>query len=285
MDKIFKSIVLDGDLTLSVLETTEMVNRAIEIHKLSPLSAAALGRTLTACTFMASNLKDKKDKLSVVIAGDGVGGKISVSGNGELDMRGVIDNPNAELPLKENGKLDVGGCVGKKGRITVVNSMGLKENYTGTAELVSGEIAQDFASYYALSMQQPTAIALGVKIGKDLKCVGAGGVVLQALPNAKEENLVKAENIINSLTKLSSIIEEKGAEGLIKEYFGDIKCDIYYPKYKCLCSREYIEEILISLGKNEVYDIIEKEGQVKVNCQYCEKDYIFTKDDVERLFK
>ena len=145
MNKLLKTIVFDGQIALSVLDTTDMVNEAIRIHKLSPLSAAALGRTLTVCTFMSSNLKSDEDKLSVTVAGDGVGGKITVCGNGKLNMRGFIDNPQAELPLRKDGKLDVGGCVGK-GRLTVVRSMGLKEPYSGSAELVSGEIAEDFTS-------------------------------------------------------------------------------------------------------------------------------------------
>lgn len=284
MNKLFKALIFDNQLALTVIESTDMINRAIEIHKLSPLSAAALGRTLTVCTFMASGLKSERDKLSVTIAGDGVGGKITVCGNGKLEMRGSIDNPQADLPLKPNGKLDVSGCVGKHGRLTVVKSMGLKEPYSGSAELVSGEIAEDFTAYYAYSEQVPTAIALGVKIGTDLKCVGAGGVIIQALPFATDEALSRAEEIIKSLGKLSSIIEEKGAEGLIKEYFKDITIEEFTPEYKCLCSREYIEGVLISLGKKELDDIIEKEGSVKVSCQFCEKTYEFKREDVDKLF-
>ncbi len=284
MNKLYKSIVLDGDLTLSVLDTTELVNDAIKIHKLTPLTAAALGRALTVCTFMSSGLKNKSDRLSISINGNGVGGKITVCGNSDLDIRGSIDNPSVSLPLKENGKLDVAGCVGKSGRITVVKSMGLKEPYTGTSNIISGELGEDFASYFALSEQQPTALAIGVKIGKDLTCVGAGGVVLQALPGAKEENLIKAENIVNSLSNVSTVIEEKGIEGLIKEYFGDIEYQEYYPKYKCLCSQDYIEKLLISLGKAEVEDIIKTEGAVKIGCQFCDKEYVFTKEDAERIF-
>ncbi len=284
MNKLYKSIVLDGDLTLCVLDTTELVNDAIKIHKLTPLTAAALGRALTVCTFMSSGLKNKSDRLSISINGNGVGGKITVCGNSDLDIRGSIDNPSVSLPLKENGKLDVAGCVGNSGRITVVKSMGLKEPYTGTSNIISGELGEDFASYFALSEQQPTALAIGVKIGKDLTCVGAGGVVLQALPGAREENLIKAENIVNSLSNVSTVIEQKGIEGLIKEYFGDIEYQEYYPKYNCLCSQDYIERLLISLGKAEVEDIIKTEGAVKIGCQFCDKEYVFTKEDAERIF-
>lgn len=285
MNKLYKALIYNNQLTLSVLDTTDMVNEAIRIHKLSPLSAAALGRTLTVCTFMSSNLKNDKDKLSVTVAGDGVGGKITVCGNGELCMRGFIDNPQAELPLRADGKLDVGGCVGKNGRLTVVRSMGLKEPYSGSAQLVSGEIAEDFTAYYAYSEQTPTAIALGVRIGKDLTCVGAGGVIIQALPGASEEVLFMAEDVMSQLGSVSSLIETIGAEGIIDKHFGDIHYEKYQPKYECLCSRDYIEQVLVSLGKNELYDIIDKEGKITVDCQFCDKKYEFDKFDVDGLFK
>ena len=286
MNKLFKAMIFDNQLSLSVLETTDMVNDAIKIHSLSPLAAAALGRTLTVATFMSSGLKNEGDKLSVVVAGDGVGGKITVCGNGRLDMRGTIENPQCDLPLKSNGKLDVGGCVGKKGRISVVKSMGLKEQYSGTSALISGEIAEDFTGYYAISEQQPTAMALGVKIGKDCTCIGAGGVIIQALPFAEEKNLIEAEKIINSLKNVSSVIEEGGAEKVIRDYFGGIEYEEYLPKpgYRCLCSREYIEKILISLGKKEIDEIIAEKGKVEVDCEFCRKKYEFTKEQADGLF-
>ena len=285
MNKLLKTIVFDNQITLSVLDTTDMVNEAIRVHNLSPVCAAALGRTLTVCTFMSSNLKNEKDKLSVTIKGDGAGGKITVCGNGNLDMRGFIDNPQIDLPLRADGKLNVGACVGKNGRLTVIRSMGLKEPYTGSSELISGEIAEDFTAYYAFSEQQPTAMALGVKIGTDGKCVGAGGVIVQALPGANDEALFLAEEIVKDCKNISTLIEENGAEWIVKELFFTDKFDTYYPKYNCLCSREYIEKVLISLGKAQLKDIIESEGTIKVNCEFCDKVYEFCDSDVEQLFK
>ena len=284
MNKLLKTIVFKNEITLSVLDTTDMVNEAIKIHKLTPLAAAALGRTLTVCTFMSSNLKNVSDKLSVTVSGDGVGGKITVCGNGDLDMRGFIDNPNADLPLRPDGKLNVGGCVGRNGRLTVVRSMGLKEPYSGSSELISGEIAEDFTAYYAYSEQQPTAMALGVKIGTDGKCVGAGGVIVQALPGASDESLFLAEEIVKDCANVSSLIEEHGAEWIVNELFFTDKFDVYEPKYNCLCSREYIEKVLISLGKDELNDILKNEGTIKVDCQFCDKIYEFTSEDVEKFF-
>ncbi len=284
MNKLLKTIVFDNEITLSVLDTPDMVNEAIRVHKLSPLSAAALGRTLTVCTFMSSNLKNQKDKLSVTVKGDGVGGKITVCGNGDLEMRGFIDNPQADLPLRPDGKLNVGGCVGKNGRLTVVRSMGLKEPYSGSSELITGEIAEDFTAYYAFSEQQPTAMALGVKIGTDGKCVGAGGVIVQALPGASDNSLFLAEQIVRDCANVSTLIEQHGAEWIMNELFFTDKYQEYHPEYKCHCSREYIEKVLISLGKDQLEDIINKEGKIKVNCEFCDKIYEFNNNDVEELF-
>lgn len=283
MDRLLKALVFDNQISLCVIDSTEMVNEAIKIHKLSPLSAAALGRTMTVSTFMAAGLKSAGDKLYVTVKGDGVGGSIVVCGNADLKMRGYIENPSAELPLKANGHLDVGGCVGKNGKITVVKSMGLKEPYSGTANLVTGEIAEDFTSYFALSEQTPTAVSLGVKIGTDGKCVAAGGVVMQALPGASDAALFMAEDTILRMDNLSSIIEEKGIDGLIDYFFGKLDRTEFHPEYKCLCSREYIEGMLISMGKDELYSIITERGKIEVGCQFCEKNYVFYKEDIDKL--
>lgn len=280
MGKLLKALVYGGEISVAVLDTTDMVNESIKIHNLSPVAAAAFGRTMTACTFMASGLKNKEDKLFVNVKGDGAGGRITVCGNGDLFMRGSVANATVELPLKPNGKLDVSGFVGKNGRITVVKSMGLKEPYSGSSALVSGEIAEDFTAYYAYSEQQPTAMALGVLIGTDRTCIGAGGVIVQAMPNASENSLEKAENIIKSLPDVSAKIHDMGAEKLFKELFGDTEFTELCPVYKCLCGKEYVKGILASLGKAELEDIIAKEKVIKVSCEFCGKEYVFGKDDV-----
>lgn len=283
MDRAVKALIYNGEISLTLLDTTEMVNRAIEIHKLSPLAAAALGRTMTVATFMSIGLKNKDDTLSVTISGDGPAGTIVVCGNHDLKIRGYIDNPRVELPLKKNGKLDVGGAVGK-GRISVVKNLGLKEPYTGSSRIVSGEIAEDFAAYFTFSEQQPTGLALGVKIGKDFKCVGAGGVVIQPMPGASDESIDKAEKLLSEFTKISSMIEEYGIDGIIDRYFDGVFFFEYEPEYKCTCSKEYVDKILITLGKGELYDTIEKEGKVEVVCQFCPNKYTYLKEDVDKLF-
>lgn len=282
MGRILKSLILGGNISLSLIDSTDVVNKAIEYHNLTELTAAALGRTLTASIFMASNLKNIGDKLSVTVSGDGVGGHIIVSADSNLNVRGYIDNPSVSLPLKANGKLDVARCVGK-GRITITRSMGLKEPYTGSSEIISGELAEDFSYYYAVSEQEPTAMALGVKV-RNGKCIGAGGVVIQALPGATEEDISKAEELISNFTDISSKINELKLEGIIEKYFSNCNFTKKCAQYHCICSSEYIDSILISLGKKELLDILNTQGKIEVNCQYCDKKYIYKLEDVDKLF-
>lgn len=283
MGKIYKTLIYDGQISLSVLDTTDVVNKAIELHGLTPLCAAGLGRALTVASFMATSLKDENEKLSVTIDGNGVGGKIVVCADGNLNVRGSIVNPHADLPLKPNGKLDVGGLVGNEGMITVVKNLGLKEPYVGKCKLVSGEIGEDFAAYYAYSEQQPTAIAVGVLVKND-KCIGAGGVILQPLPGCAEENIGKAEKLIAEFSDVSRKINEIGIDGIIKKYFDEYEFTKYETQYKCGCSREYVDKVLIALGKKELSDIIEKDGKIEVCCEFCDKKYVYGQKDVEELF-
>lgn len=283
MGKIYKTLIYDGQISLSVLDTTDVVNKAIELHGLTPLCGAGLGRALTVASFMATSLKDENEKLSVTIDGNGVGGKIVVCADGNLNVRGSIVNPHADLPLKPNGKLDVGGLVGNEGMITVVKNLGLKEPYVGKCKLVSGEIGEDFAAYYAYSEQQPTAIAVGVLVKND-KCIGAGGVILQPLPDCAEENIGKAEKLIAEFSDVSRKINEIGIDGIIKKYFDEYEFTKYETQYKCGCSREYVDKVLIALGKKELSDIIEKDGKIEVCCEFCDKKYVYGQKDVEELF-
>lgn len=284
MDGIYKTLIFDGEVSLSVIEDTHIVNRAIKYHNLTQLTAAALGRTMTASLFMASFLKSRGEKLSVTIAGDGVGGHIIVSVDSQLRIRGYIENPEATLPLNEKGKLDVRGCVGK-GKINVIRNMGLKGMYTGSSEIISGEIAEDFAYYYTKSEQQPTAMALGVRVNGKQKCLGAGGIVIQTMPGCSEESITKAEELINKFSNISSMMEKLGAKGIIDEYFKEYEFTYSKPVYKCICSRRFIDKVVISIGKEEAYDIVDEMGKIEVDCQYCDKKYFYTKEDLDILFK
>lgn len=284
-DAILRGLIYGGEVSLAVADTTELVNEAIRIHGLSALSAAALGRTLTVAAYMCSSLKSEKAALSVSVKGDGVGGSIYVSGDAGLHMRGYIENPLAELPPNARGKLDVGGCVGKNGYVSVVRDDGENRPFVGTTELVSGEIGEDFAAYFAYSEQLPTAIAVGVKIGTDGKCLGAGGVFLQPLPGAGEESISSVEKIIGKFSAISSLMEEKTAEQVLGEYFGAVKFYTRKPVYKCNCSRHYIEGILAAMGEKELRSILEEQGKIGVHCHYCNTEYTFTGEDAERMIR
>lgn len=284
-DVILRGLAFDGEVSVAVADTTQLVNEAIRIHRLSPLSAAALGRTLTVAVYMCSSLKAEHGALSVSVKGNGVGGSIFVSGDKALHMRGYIENPHAELPPNDKGKLDVGGCVGKEGYLSVVRDDGDNRPYVGTTALVSGEIGEDFAAYYAESEQLPTAIAVGVKIGKDGKCLGAGGVFLQPMPGAKEENICRADEAIRQFGAVSSMLESKTAEEILQEYFGSVKFYSLLPEYKCNCSRNYIEGVLAAMGESELRSVIEEQGKIEVHCHYCNTDYEFTPEEVEEIIR
>ncbi|MBP5308098.1 MAG: Hsp33 family molecular chaperone HslO, partial [Clostridia bacterium] len=262
MGRALRALIFDGQISLTVMDTTDIVQKAVTYHNLSPLSAAALGRTITAGVFMALGLKNDGDKFSVTVKGNGVGGSIVVCGNSALEMRGTIDNPRAVLPLKSNGKLNVAGCVGTEGRITVIRDIGLKKPYSGSCPLVSGELAEDFAAYYTYSEQQPTAMALGVKIGVDYSCVGAGGVVVQTMPGCEEKNIALAEELISNFSNISGMIESAGIDGIVEKFFPNVAFNEYKSVYKCICNREYIERVLLSMGKKELEAALKEQGKI-----------------------
>ena len=286
-DVILRGLICGGEVSLAVEDTTRLVNEAIRIHGLSPLSAAALGRALTAAAYMCSSLKEERGALSLTIKGNGVGGTVCVSGDKALHMRGYIDEPHADLPPNAAGKLDVGGCIGREGTLTVVRDDGEAIPFVGTTELVSGEIGEDVAAYFAYSEQRPTAVAVGVKIGTDGRCLGAGGVFLQPMPGASEESIAFAEAQIAEFAAVSSLMEACTAEEVWRNFFGDPAAaeSFYaqYPVYKCNCSRDYIEGLLASLGEEELASILREQGKIDVHCHYCNTDYEFTEEDVRRM--
>lgn len=284
-DVILRGLIYNEEVSLAVADTTALVNEAIRIHGLSPLSAAALGRTLTVAAYMCSSLKTEGSALSVTIKGDGVGGPIYVSGDRLLHMRGYIDNPQAALPPNALGKLDVGGCVGRNGYLSVVRDDGENRPFVGTTPLVSGEIGEDFAAYFAYSEQLPTAIAVGVKISREGICLGAGGVFLQPLPGASEESIQKAEEAIGQFGAVSSLLQEMSAETLAEKYFGNVTFYKLKPEYKCNCSRNYIEGILAAMGEEELRSVVAEQGKISVHCHYCNTDYEFSPEEAEEIIK
>lgn len=286
MNPILKCGVLGGAARVTVLELTELVNEEIKIHSLSPLACAALGRSLVMGAYIGANLKSPEDKFSVTINGGGPLGNIVISGKGNT-IRGYIGNPAVELPLKADGHLDVGGGVGRDGYMTVVKDLGLKEPYVGRCELATGEIAEDFVKYLSVSEGVFGAAAFGVKVNKD-GCVAAGGLVAEPLPGIDEEALSALEGLMSGLTHVSDLIAENGAEGIFEKLLKPFGGELYAKEevvLKCLCSRERIESTIKSLGKKECDEILAERGEIEVVCDFCEKRYVFGKEDMEKLWE
>lgn len=282
--KILKTLVWGDSVSLAVLDTTALVNEAIGRHGLTPVCAAALGRAMTACAYLCSWLKDGESSLSMTFDGGGAGGKLCVAGDGELNIRGFLENPNCVLPPRADGKLDVGGCVGRDGYLTVVRDDGSGLPFTGSCALLTGEIAEDLSAYFLTSEQRPTAVALGVKISPDGTCVGAGGVFLQPLPNASEEILRRTEEEIASYSAISSLIAEKGAEEVLRG-IENRPFDEREVRFRCRCSREKSEAAVLTLGREDALDLVSRQGKISVHCHYCNTEYSFTEEDIESLFE
>lgn len=287
MDKIIKAVILDGMARVTAIETTEAVNESIRLHGMSPVSAAALGRTLTAGAYLGTNLKGKGSTFSLTVSGSGELGKIIVAGDSDGHIRGYVENPSLDLPLRlSDGKLDVGRAVGATGDLTVVKDFGLKEPYVGRSELVSGEIAEDFATYLLRSEGIPSAVALGVLVDKS-GCKASGGVIVEALPDADENAFVILEDIFRDFSNVSSVIAEKGLENLVDFYFGHLHAEVFPTlplKLKCNCSKRKIDGIVKGLGKEEAKSILEEYGKLEVNCEFCGKTYAYGKRELDKLF-
>lgn len=287
MDKIIKAVILDGMARVTAIETTEAVNESIRLHGMSPVSAAALGRTLTAGAYLGTNLKGKGSTFSLTVSGSGELGKIIVAGDSDGHIRGYVENPSLDLPLRlADGKLDVGRAVGATGDLTVVKDFGLKEPYVGRSELVSGEIAEDFATYLLRSEGIPSAVALGVLVDKS-GCKASGGVIVEALPDADENAFVILEDIFRDFSNVSSVIAEKGLENLVDFYFGHLHAEVFPTlplKLKCNCSKRKIDGIVRGLGKQEAKSILEEYGKLEVNCEFCGKTYAYGKRELDKLF-
>lgn len=264
-----------------------MVERARKTHNSSPTATAALGRALTAASIMGAMMKNEKDRLTLKISGNGPLGTIMVVANNKVEIKGYADYPHADVASREDGKLDVGKLVGKEGTITTIMDLGLKDPYIGQANLVSGEIAEDLATYYLLSEQQPSAVSLGVLVDKDISVRAAGGYIIQLLPDVTDEDINRIEETLSKIEPISALIDkglspeeimERLLEGIEVEVLDSIDIE-----YKCDCSRERIERVIISIGKQEINAMIEEDGKGEVVCHFCNTKYHFSKEELEEL--
>jgi len=286
-DYIIRATAAEGTVRAFAAVTTGLVNKASNIHDLSPIAAAALGRTLTAAGMMARMLKNEKDKLTIQLKGDGPLGGIVVVSDFQANVRGYVHNPNVDLPLNERGKLDIRTAVGF-GYINVIKDMGLKEPYIGFAELVSGEIADDLTYYFATSEQIPSTVALGVLVDRE-GVTGAGGFIIQLMPGAEEETVERLEKRLIGFPSISKLL----AEGTTPEQILEMLLEDMNPKiiekvptsFTCNCSRERMERNLISIGKEDLLEILEDGKGAELQCHFCNEKYNFGHEDIQKLVK
>ncbi|MDR3216193.1 MAG: Hsp33 family molecular chaperone HslO [Clostridiaceae bacterium] len=285
MDVIKKFLIMDGSALVTVADTRALTERARKLHDLSPLATAALGRTLTVAAFMSLKFKDKAAHLSITVDGGGPIGKITVCAGYGAQVRGFVENPHVDLPLNAHGKLDVGGAVGHAGNIRCVTDLRLKEPYMGQSQLVTGEISEDFAYYFTVSEQQPSAVAAGVLVnGKGVKA--AGGVFIQPLPGCDDYKLTMLEDIATNFVNVSCLIDEHGVDGIIENYFSHLgmsDTEILFPRYKCVCGKRKIDALVNSLPEKEKAEILDERGEIEVVCHFCNKVYRYGREDVEDL--
>ena len=296
MNKVLTAIDKSGSFRVYLTISTKLVQEALNIHNTTPVATAALGRVLTSAGMMGLMLKNERDKLTLIFKGDGPARQILATADGKGNVKGYIADPGVDLPLKENGKLDVGGAIGR-GELTVVKDLGLKEPYVGTVSLVSGEIAEDLTSSYYISEQQNTAISLGVKIERDYSVGCAGGMIVQLLPDASEDSVAALEKIIGDMEPITTLIdkvEDSDADErlrlLSKEIFGRIpeefaieELEIKNMDWNCDCSFERLEKILMTIGERDLKEIIEEDGEAELVCQFCLKKYKFDKAHLEKI--
>ena len=286
-NEIVRAITGDGLAKAVAITGRDIVERARNIHKLLPMGTAALGRALLGASMMGDMLKEEKGALTLQIKGGGPLGTILAVSDWEGNVRGYVQNPQVALMEHQPGKLDVGAAVGQSGTLTVIKDIGLKEPYVGSIGLFSGEIADDLAMYFVESEQIPTACALGVLVGLDQSVIAAGGYLIQLLPGASEDMISKIETGVRTMGSVShSLAQGLDGEGLLRTVLKDFDLEILekHPvEYRCYCSRDRVSRALISMGRNDLTELIQEQGQAELSCQFCDEVYHFSREELELL--
>ena len=286
-DKILKFLAYERKISITCANTTELVEKARKTHDLSPVATAAFGRLLTIATIMGNEMKGEKNKLTIQMKGNGPLGTMLATANNYPIVKGYVANPIVDLPLNDMGKLDVGGAVGNAGFINVIKDIGLKEPYIGICPIISGEIAEDFAEYFAKSEQKNTAVALGVLVDKN-GVKSAGGYIITPMPDATNEEISQVEQAIFKAGAISKMLDKNlSLIDIAKAVTGDENVEIIEenitPLYECDCSKENMENGLATLDKGVLKEMIEEDGKAELTCHFCNKKYEFSKDELEEI--
>ena len=288
-DYLVRGMSMDGFVKVVAIRSTELVRRGAQIQKTTPNATAAFGRALTAASMMGNMQKVENGSMTLQIRGGGPIGTITVVSDPEGNVRGCVTEPNVPLVEKYPGKLDVGATVGKGGTITVIRDLQMKEPYVGSAQLVSGEIADDVTAYFAQSEQIPTACALGVLVDRDQSVKVAGGYIVQLLPGAPDDIIDRLEAGVKKAGAVTPMLEQgMTPEDMLGQVCGDLGVvflETTEVSYKCYCSRERVEAALISLGRKELQEIADEGESFPVECQFCDTVYTFTPEDIRTLLK
>ncbi len=284
MDTMIRGTAFGSEVRFLAAYSKDTVEEARRIHGTTPVCTAALGRLLTAGAMMGALYKNDGDLLTLKVDGSGPIRQLTVSADTAGHVRGLMYDPLVELPLKENGHLDVGGAIGA-GTLTVIRDQGLKEPYSGTTPLVSGELGDDITYYFAASEQTPSSVGLGVLVDRDLSVAHAAGLIIQLLPHASEATLDALEEALSKVRSVTDYFtREASPEYMMCEILGDIKKEESIElSYKCTCDRDRVVKALLSLGRSELESLIAENRPVTLHCDFCNKDYPFEIDEIKEM--
>ncbi|MBC5997065.1 Hsp33 family molecular chaperone HslO [Romboutsia ilealis] len=282
-DYVIRATAGDGQIRAFVATTRNLVEEARSLHETTKVATAALGRTLTATSMMGLMMKNENDKITVIIKGGGPIGTILVTSDSKGNVKGYVTNSNVEVENYPNGKLNVAGAVGTQGHVKVIKDIGLREPYNGSYPLVSGEIAEDFTHYFALSEQTPSVVSLGVLTRAD-EVEHAGGFIVQLMPDAQEENIAKLEQNIGKLSSITNMLKDGNTPedilNIVLDGLNPKILDTCEVKFECECSKEKVKNALVAIGKNALAEIIEEDKKAEVGCQFCNRKYNYTEEEL-----